>query len=169
MDGHFPLHTWEAKKMELPGARNEADVQREANLERVPNGISSTWFPIFLLSLSAMSYINICIGNLLCTSPFITSDCVQMIPHWFPLFFFSLHLTSRVGHTLLLPAQGFCGTVEGKVRAHWYQYNAPRSTHQWGLEMLLIGSLQQKSAGDLSRNKHPSPNNTAQCCMSLFP
>lgn len=54
-------------------------------------------------------------------------------------------------------------------RAHWYQYNAPRSTHQWGSEVLLIGSLPQKSAGDLSRNKNPSPNNTAQCCISLFP
>lgn len=92
---------------------------------------------------------------------------------WFHIgfhFFFSLHLTSRVGHTLLLPAQGFSGTVEeGKGRAHWYQYNAPRSTHQWGSEMLLIGSLQQKSVGGLSRNKHPSSNNTAQCCISLFP
>lgn len=49
IDGHFPPRICKAKKIGLPRAGNKADVEQQADPERVPNGILSTWFQNLLV------------------------------------------------------------------------------------------------------------------------
>lgn len=87
---------WNCRELEMKQMYREKQIWKEYLM-----GFRVLDFRYFCYPWVPWAIINIYIGNLLCTSPFITSDCVQMIPHWFPLFFFlsASHLKSGP-HTL---------------------------------------------------------------------